>query len=228
MALILYHHPLASFCHKVLIALYEKSLEFEGRIVDLSDPSSRAELSSIWPVGKIPVLRDEERDQTIPETSIIIEYLDQNYPGTTPLIPDNPSSSLDARFWDRIYDLYVNAPVQKIVTDRLRPDGKRDLVGVEEARRTLREIYDFIEPHMDSRFWALGDIFTLADCAAAPALFYAEIVEPFSGSHPNLAAYFARLSVRSSFARALEEARPYFELFPFRDGMPARYRDTQP
>jgi glutathione S-transferase len=223
MSLILYYHPLASFCHKVLIALYENQTPFEGRIVDLADEQSSAEMRAFWPVGKIPVLRDEDRQQAIPETTIIIEYLMLHYPGPMPLLPNHPELALQARLWDRFFDLYVSAPMQKIVADRLRPSGRNDPDGVKEAKATLGRAYDLIEQQVQSREWAIGNTFSMADCAAAPALFYADIVFPFHGTHPNTAAYFDRLVQRASFARTIAEARPYFDLFPFRDDMPARF-----
>jgi glutathione S-transferase len=223
MSLTLYYHPLASFCHKVLIALYENETPFEGRIVDLSDAASRAEMFEFWPVGKFPLIRDERRKQTVPETSIIIEYLARHYPGKVPLLPDDPERALDVRLWDRFFDLYVSAPMQKIVIDRLRPSGAIDPVGVEEARGTLRTAYQVLERQLAAGPWAVGDAFSMADCSAAPALFYAGIVEPFSSSHPHTAAYFERLLGRHSFARVLDEARPYFVSFPYRDQMPARF-----
>lgn len=223
MSLTLYYHPLASFCHKVLIALYENETVFETRIVDLANEASSAEMLAFWPVGKIPVLRDERRHRTIPETSIIIEYLTQHYPGAMPLLPDHPDLALQTRLWDRFFDLYVGAPMQKIVTDRLRPSGRNDPDGVEDAKATLRRAYALIEQQMQSRTWAIGDAFSMADCAAAPALFYADIVVPFRGTHPNTAAYFDRLVERASFARTIDAARPYFDLFPLRDEIPERF-----
>ncbi|MGC4065172.1 MAG: glutathione S-transferase family protein [Polyangiaceae bacterium] len=226
MALILYYHPLASYCHKVLMALYENETPFEKRVIDLYDPTSSAELQSLWPMKKLPVLRDEARNCTVGETSIIIEYLDTKYPGALSLVPTDAELSLEARLWDRIFDLYVNSPMQKIVTDRLRPAGQGDALGVEDAKQTLRTVYDLIEARMESRNWALGDAFSIADCAAAPALFFAEVVQPFAATHPNLTGYFARLAVRASFAKVMDEARPYFHLFPLRDEMPSRFNGT--
>jgi glutathione S-transferase len=227
MSLILYFHPLASFCHKVLLALYEKGTPFEGRIVDLMDEGASADFLNLWPVGKIPVLRDEQRNQVIPETSIIIEYLERFYPGVLPLFPTDDAEALDARLWDRFFDLYVSVPMQKIVTDRLRADGEHDLPGVADAVETLKTAYDMIERQMAAKSWAIGETFTIADCAAAPALFYADIVHPFSRTHPNVAAYFARLEQRPSFQRTISEARPYFSLFPLREKIPARFLSGQ-
>jgi glutathione S-transferase len=227
MALVFYYHPLSSFCHKVLVALYENATAFEGRIVDLSDETSSAELRAFWPLAKIPVLRDQDRSLTVPETSIMIEYVYQRHPGPVELIPSDPERALQARLWDRFFDLYVNVPMQKIVGDRLRPSSQSDPAGVEQAKDTLRQAYAIAERQLEKRTWAIGDAFSMADCAAAPALFYADIVLPFSSSHPNTAAYFRRLTERPSFARVLVEARPYFHMFPLRDQMPRRFLDTQ-
>jgi glutathione S-transferase len=224
MTLALYLHPLASFCHKVLLALYENNTPFEARAVDLMNGEEHARYLNVWQVGKIPVLRDEAKNRTIPETSIIIEYLDQNYPGPVPLLPRDESSRLDARLWDRFFDLYVQVPMQKIVLDRLRPDNGHDPIGVAEARATLQTAYDMIETQLATRPWAIGPDFTLADCAAAPALFFAAIVEPFGSNHPHTRAYFERLIARPSMQRVLAEAQPYFPMFPYYDAMPARFR----
>jgi glutathione S-transferase len=225
MTLALYFHPLASFCHKVLLALYENATPFTGHVVDLMDADSRARFFALWPLGKMPVLRDERMDRTLPETTIIIEYLDRHYPGPQALLPEEESERLDARLWDRFFDLHVQAPMQKIVTDRLRPDAEHDPRGVAEARAALGTAYDVIEQRMAHRSWAIGERFSIADCAAAPALFYAGIVAPFSDTHPHVAAYFERLARRPSFERVIAEARPYFRLFPFEDSIPARFRD---
>ena len=223
MSLTLYYHPLASFCHKVLIALYENGCDFSAEIVDLADPDSSAEMLSFWPVGKFPVLRDARRQRTVPETSIIIEYLAQHHAGPVSLLPADVDAALEVRLWDRFFDLYVQVPMQKIVIDRLRPADQHDPFGVEEARANLRKAYALAERQLQGRTWAAGDAFSLADCAAAPALFYAGIVEPFAQEFPGLAAYFERLLLRPSVARTLREARPYFSMFPLRDAIPARF-----
>jgi len=220
MSLVFYYHPLASYCHKVLIALYERGAPFEPRHVDLGDPNSAAELNEAWPVGKIPVLKDGDR--IVPETSVQIEYLDRK-PGGAPMIPADPEAALAARLWDRFFDCYVMNPMSKIVVDRIRPTGKNDAHGVEEARGLLRLAYGVADKHFATREWAAGDAFSLADCAASPSLFYAECVEPFSGAHPNLARYFDRLFARPAFKRCIEEARPFFKSFPYREAMPARF-----
>jgi glutathione S-transferase len=223
MSLTLYYHPLASFCHTVLIALYESGTPFEARIVDLMDDAAAARFLDLWPVGKIPVLRDEARDRTVPETTIIIEYLDEHYPGPRPMLPADVAARLDARLWDRFFDLYVQVPMQKIVTDRLRPDSERDARGVADAEAALKVAYDMLEQHMAERDWAAGDSFGLADCAAAPALFYADIVVPFAATHPKAANYFERLLQRPSVARTFVEAQPYLHMFPLKERIPARF-----
>jgi glutathione S-transferase len=214
MSLRLYFHPLASYCHKVLIALYENDTRFEPVFVDLGKEAERAALLKRWPIGKFPVLCDDARDQTIPESTIIIEYLDQHYPGNTKFIPAELDRARQALLRDRLYDLYVHEPMQKIVGDRLRPEGKKDPHGVEEAKARLRTSYRMIDDEMATRTWAAGDAFGLADCAAAPSLFYANEVMPFGETHPNVRAYFDRLRARPSYARVLKEAEPYFAMFP--------------
>lgn len=214
MTLTLHYHPLASFCWKVLVALYENDTPFEPVIVDLMDPQSRAAFYALWPIGKMPVLVDAARDRTVPESSIIIEYLAQHCPGRTALIPADPDEARRARLADRFYDSYVHAPMQKIVTDRIRPEGKQDPYGVEEARKQLATAYAMIEQDMAAKQWAMGDAFSIADCAACPALFYADKVAPLGEEHPNTAAYLERLKARPSFARVLDEAEPYFRMFP--------------
>jgi glutathione S-transferase len=223
MSLTLYLHPLASFCHKVLIALYENGTPFRAETVNLGDPGSAAAHLERWPVGKIPVLHDAKAKRVIPETSIIIEYLQETYPGPAPLLPADREMLLETRLWDRFFDLYVNVPMGKVVTDRIRPQGQTDAFGVNEARTTLTTAYAMIEERMATRQWAVSDTFTLADCAAAPALFYAAIVQPFGNNQPHLASYHDRLLARPSVKRVIAEARPYFEMFPYRDAMPERY-----
>jgi glutathione S-transferase len=218
MSLTLHYHPLASFCWKALIALHENDIPFTPNSVNLGEPAERAALLKLWPIGKFPVLRDDARDQTVPESSIIIEYLDTHYPGRTRFIPENPELALQARLRDRFYDLYVHLPMQKVMVDRLRPAHKRDPHGVEEARAQLGTSYRVIEQQMAAARWAIGDAFTLADCAALPPLFFANMVEPFGGTHPNLAAYFERLKARPSIARVMREAEPYLNMVPKEGG----------
>ena len=214
MSLTLHFHPLSSFCWKALIALYENGTPFTPNSVNLSDPAERAALLKLWPIGKFPVLRDDARPATVPESSIIIEYLDLHYPGATRFLPANPVLALKKRLRDRFYDLYVHLPMQKIVGDRLRPADKKDPHGVEEARAQLRTAYDMIEQQMAAGPFAMGEAFTLADCAALPPLFYGNMVEPFGGNRKNVTAYFERLKARPSVARVLKEAEPYFHMVP--------------
>jgi glutathione S-transferase len=214
MSLKLYFHPLASFCHKALIALYEGGTPFEPIIVDLADAASSAAFKAVWPMAKMPVLRDEARHRTVAESSIVVEYLDAFYPGPTRFLPADADRAWQTRMWDRFYDHYVQEPMQKIVTDRLRPAGNSDGYGVEQAQAQLRQAYALIEQELGANAWMMGGAFTLADCAAAPALFYANTVIPFGETHRKLAAYLDRLMARPSFARVLEEAQPYFRLFP--------------
>jgi glutathione S-transferase len=223
MTLTLLFHPLSSFCHKVLIALYENDTPFQPRIIDLGDAASRARLIELWPLAKFPVLRDEERNRSVPETSIIIEYLQLHYPGPVRLLPDDAEAQLQVRLWDRFFDLHVNVPVQKIVGDRLKPEERRDAQGVEQEKAALATAYGVLEKQLAGKEWAVGDAFTMADCAAAPALFYASILQPFGPQHRGLSAYFERLLQRPSVARTLAEARPYFSMFPYKEAMPARF-----
>jgi glutathione S-transferase len=210
----LFFHPLASFCWKVLIALYENDTPFEPHIVDLADPASAEAFKRIWPIGKFPILCDDLRGHTIPESTVIVEYLARHYPGRTQLVPSEPDRAWQTRLSDRLYDHYVHHPMQKIVTDKLRPEASRDPYGIEEARALLRTSLGLIDRDLASQTWATGAAFTMADCAAAPALFYADKVVPLSPTYPNAAAYLDRLKQRPSFARVLDEAEPYFRLFP--------------
>jgi glutathione S-transferase len=214
MTLRLYFHPLSSFCQKVLTALYENDTPFEGKVVNFMDPKEDAAFRELWPLRRFPVLRDEARDKLVPESTTIIEYLDRHFPGKTRLIPTDPDVAWETRFWDRFLDLYIHVPMQKIVTDRLRPAGRNDPHGVEEASRLLQTALTTLDADLASKTWAMGETFTMADCAAAPPLFYANEVMPFGGTHRNVAAYFARLRDRPSYARVLQEAKPYFDLFP--------------
>ena len=214
MSLTLHYHPLSSFCWKALVALYENDVAFAPKLVDLGNPAERAALLKLWGIGKFPVLQDEASGEIVPESSIIIEYLDRHYPGRTRFIPEDAGRALQTRLRDRFYDHYVHLPMQKIMGDRLRADGKKDSFGVEEARAQLRTSYAMIERQMTAGPWAMGDDFSLADCAAAPALFYGNMVVPFGEAEKNLGAYFERLKARPSFARVLKEAKPYFGMVP--------------
>ena len=216
MSMTLYYHPLSSFCWKVLIALYEADVPFVPRLVNLGDPADRAAFEAVWPLAKFPVLRDEPRGKTIPESSIIIDYLALTDPRAASLVPGDPELALQARLLDRLLDAYVHLPLQRVVADRLRPDGQRDPFGVEQAKSQIRAGYSLIEPMLAGP-WAMGEAFTLADCAALPALFYAQYAVPLD-HWPSLGSYLIRLKARSSVARVLAEAEPYFEYFPLKNG----------
>jgi len=214
MSLTLLFHPLSSFCHKVLIALYENDTPFTPQIVNLQDEGERAALCKLWPMGKFPVLVDAARDWNVSESSTIIEYLDLYFPGKTKFIPADADLARQMRFRDRVFDLYVHLPMQKIVGDRLRPADSKDPHGVAEACMTMTTALGMIDQAMAAKTWATGETFTMADCSAAPALFYADKVMPFGETHPHAAAYLERLTERPSYARALKEAEPYFKFFP--------------
>ena len=211
--MILYYHPLSSYCWKVLIALYEQGVAFDRAMMD--DPGVAETWLTLWHLGKFPILRDEPRDQTVAEASIIIEYLGQHCSGPFRPIPADPAEALEVRMLDRLFDNYVMTPMQKIVADRLRPEEARDPHGVGEARILLGKAYALLEDRIGARQWAAGNSFTLADCAAAPALFYADKVKPMRGGFPALAAYLDRLEARPSFARILEEKEPWWHMFPY-------------
>ena len=221
MSLTLYYHPLSSFCQKVLVALYESGCEFDRRIIDLGNEVDRAELRAIWPFCKFPVLRDHVRQRDVSESTLIIEYLDHFYKSAAhPLLPGNWEDALEVRHWDRLFDNYVQAPMQKIVSDRMS-GAQGDLTS---ERATLDTAYGMIDRHMSSRTWVSGQNFSMADCAAAPALFYASTVQPFSKESSNLSAYLDRLTKWPSFQRVIEEAKPYFSLYPFADAIPKQFR----
>lgn len=214
MALKLYLHPLASYCQKVLVALYEKELAFEGVPVNLFDEKERARLVALWPHARFPVLEDDARGRVVPESTCIIDYLETFHPGENKLIPSDPELALECRFLDRVFDLHVHEPMQRVVGDRLRPEGKKDPEGVERARAQLATSYDWLDQRLAKGPWALGETYSLADCAASPSLFFANEVQPFRESHPALFAYLGRLRERPSFARAQREAEPFMKLFP--------------
>jgi len=206
----LFAHPFSSYCQKVLVALYEHALPFDYRLLSPEFPRHLAELQSLWPIGKMPVLRDGDR--VLAEASIIIEYLDRRA-GDARLLPADPDRALRVRFLDRVFDNYVMTPMQAIVADYIRQPAERDPVGVTRARAMLRSSYAWLDGELADRGWACGD-FSLADCAAAPSLFYADWVEPIDPAHENLRSYRERLLARPSFARAVDEARPYRHFFP--------------
>jgi glutathione S-transferase len=210
----LYYHPLSSYCWKALIALYEVELTFEKHCVDLRDPTERAAFLELSPLGKFPLLRDKERGRSVPESSILIEYVALNTASSARLFASSPELGLEVRARDRFFDLYVMEPMGKLVDDRLRPETERDPRGVAQAHARLDSAYQIAESFLGESGWAVGDDFTLADCAAAPALFYANKVHPLSSASPRVRAYLERVMARPSFARVLCEAEPFMALFP--------------
>ena len=216
MSLTLYAHPFAAYCWKALIALYENATPFTYRLV--GDAAAWAELESLWPIKKFPLLRDGEA--TIVESSIIVEYLMRRYPGTMRMIPVNDDAALAVRFLDRFFDNYVMSPMQTLVSDRMRTQSERDAKGVADARKMLDLAYGWLEERLAPRAWASGDTFSLADCSAAPALFYADWVHPLGDRFPTVLAYRGRVLARPSVARVVAEARPFRHFFP--QGAPDR------
>jgi glutathione S-transferase len=212
MALTLYYHPFSSYCWKVLIPLYEAGTPFTARTIE--DPQAAAEWKQRWPIARFPVLVEESSGLTLPEASIIVEYLDSHHPGPQPLLPADADLRLEVRLLDRFFDNYVHASLQKIVSDRIRAAERRDAQGVEEAHSMLDTCYGWLDKRMADRKWAVGEGFTLADCASAPALFYADWVHPIGNALPNVVAYRARLLARPSVKRAVDDARPFRSLFP--------------
>ncbi len=208
----LFAHPFASYCQKVLIALYENGTDFTYRKFGPEDPGAMSELEQLWPLKKFPVLLDEGR--TYLESSVIIEHLAQRHPGPVQLIPSDPGGALEARMMDRCFDNYVMTPMQKIVADFIRAAADRDAFGVREARSMLDASYGWLNGVMAKRTWAAGASFTLADCAAAPALFFADWVHEIGADFAAVRDYRRRLLARPSVARAVDEARPYRGLFP--------------
>jgi glutathione S-transferase len=214
----LYGHPFSSYCQKVLIALYENATPFEFRVLEPGNDETAAEHAALWPLKKFPVLVDAGR--TIVEASIIVESLDLRHPGSVRFVPADPHDALEVRTMDRFFDNYVMTPMQKTVLDAIRGADERDPRGVAEAHEMLETAYAWLDERMASREWAAGDAFGLADCAAAPALFYADWVHSIGDGFPSLREYRRRLLARPSFARAVDEARPYRPFFPL--GSPER------
>lgn len=211
MSLTLYAHPFSSYCQKVLTALYENATPYTIRLLDGSAEVS-TEFAALWPVKRMPVLVDG--GHTVMEASIIIEHLDLHHPGPVRLIPTEPEAALDVRFMDRFFDNYVMTPMQRIVADFIRPAEQRDPRTVSDAKALLDDAYHWLDQRMAGREWACATGFSLADCAAAPALFYADWVHPIGEQRPHAQAYRQRLLARPSFARAVDEARPFRHFFP--------------
>lgn len=213
----LYAHPFSSYCQKVLIALWADGTAFEYRMLDDEHPEHMGELKRRWPFAQFPLLVDD--GETVVETTPIIEHLQAKHPGAVRWIPDGELGRR-VRFLDRFFDLYVMNNMSRAVFDALRAEGKRDPYGVELAMAQLRTAYDWLEANLGDGPWAAGDAFTLADCAAAPSLFYADWVEAIGPARPKLSAYRARLLAHPVVARAVDEARPYRHYFPL--GAPDR------
>jgi glutathione S-transferase len=212
----LYAHPFSSYCQKTLIALYENQTAFDFR--HLEDAQAKAEFDALWPIGRFPILVDDDR--VVMEATCVIEYLQLHYPGPIQLIPEDRDAALEVRMLDRLFDNYVSTPQQKVVFDRLRNEADRDPHGVAQARAMLETAYAWLDPRMRDREWAAGEQFTLADCAAAPFLFYADWTHAIDSRFAHLRAYRERLLARPSFKRAVDEARPYRGYFPL--GAPDR------
>ena len=216
MSLTLYAHPFSSYCQKVLVALYENDMTFEYRT--LEDPQAMAELKARWPFGRFPILVDDGR--MVVESTIIIEHLMLKHGGRVRWLPDDPREALEARFLDRFFDNDVMTAMQKPVFEAIRKDNGRKDEAMAEARRALELAYGWLEPRLAGRTWAAGDTLSLADCAAAPSLFYADWVHPIADHFPVLRAYRSRLLAWPAFARAVDEARPFRQYFPL--GAPDR------
>ncbi|MET0934979.1 MAG: glutathione S-transferase family protein [Luteibacter sp.] len=218
MTLKLYAHPFSSYCQKALVALYENGTTFQWMMLSPEHPEIYAEFAELWPLKRFPVLVDGSR--TVTEASTIIEYLDLYHPGPAPMLPAERKAALEVRSMDRFFDNYVSTPQQRIVYDVLRPAGQGDPIAVTEARGMLDTAYAWLDRVMAGREWAAGEQFTLADCGAAPFLFYADWTHAIDPSFTHVHAYRRRLLARPSFARAVDEARPYRSFFPL--GAPDR------
>ncbi len=214
----LYGHPFSSFTWKVLIALYERQVEFRFRQVDPGHPDNMARLAGMTPTGQFPALVHGERE--ICESNVIIEYLDQQAPELPPMVPTEPAEALEARMMADIFDDYVNGTMQQVVNDALKPEAERSAADVSRAKALLERSYGWLNRKLEGRDWASGGNFGLADCAAAPGLFYADWVLPIEDRHPVVSLYRARLLSRPSVARAVNEARVYRKFFPL--GAPDR------
>ncbi len=220
MDLTLYYHPLSSYCHKALIALYEHGVAFEKRLIDLSSEAERAELRALWPLVKFPVLQDRARQRNVPESSVIIEYLDHYHAGAGRLIPDDWDTALQVRLWDRVFDNYVMTPMSQIVADRIHSRN----TDLSSQRTLLNTAYDMLENQLATHPWIASPDYSMADCSASPALFYASTLVSFGADRPRLSSYFGRLVQRPSFSQVIDEARPWFDFYPFAEALPQRFR----
>jgi len=211
-ALTLHEHPFASYCWKALIALYERDVPFTRHQID--DDADRAALAELWPMASMPVLEDGDAGIAVPESTIVVEYLDR-FGDAPPMVPANPDAALRARLWDRVIDGHVQTPMQKIVLDNLRPEGSGDAYGVEEARGKLDLIYPVLDRQLRGNEWLAGPDFTLADCSAAPGLFYARALRRWDeDALADLTRYYEALTAHPSVARVIDEARPFRSFFP--------------
>lgn len=220
MSLQFHFHPLSSYCHKALIAFYEQGTSFERVTLNLMDKQASEKFLTLSPFGKMPALEDSTRGHIVNEATTIIEYLDEYYPGQTRLIPADTDQAWQARMWDRFFDNYLHEHMQRTVGDALRADGNRDPYTVAESKKRIFHFYGVLDKHMYEREW-IGTHFSLADCAAAPSLFYANTIYPLGQQYPSARAYLGRLMARPSYARVLEEAEPFFNFFPL-EPKPAR------
>ena len=216
MTLTLYAHPFSSYCWKVLIPLYADGTPFTYRKVG-EEPGAQPELATLWPFGKFPVLVDD--GEMIAESTSIIEHLAACHPGSNTWIPDG-AEGRRTRFLDRFFDQYVMNAMTASVANALRPADAKDDFGAAQGLKTLRTAYDWLEANLGNGPWAMGDNFTLADCAAAPSLFYADWVDRIGDTRPRLTAYRAHLLAHPVVARVVDEARPYRAYFPL--GAPDR------
>ncbi len=215
MTLRLHLHPLSSYCWKALVAFYETGVPFEPvRLDNLFDPVERARFEALWPLGKFPVLEDTASGLVLGETSLIVEHLARTQSAAADLVPVDWAVAREVRLMDRVFDLYLQNPMQRITSILLRPDDDRDAYGVAEAKQELLKAYAFLDQRLAGRAWAAGERFTLADCAAVPALFYGDMRQPIPGEHANLNAYRRRLEARPAAARVIAEAEPFMHMVP--------------
>jgi glutathione S-transferase len=218
MALQLYFHPFSAYCQKVLISLYDNGTPFERNVLEGPGSPADQRLAELWPIKRWPVLLDGDR--AVPEATCIVEYLDLYHPGPVRMIPEDPKAALETRFMDRFFDNYIGGPILQIVFNELRPQEARDPHGVKQSRELMDTAYAWLDKTMANREWAAGSRYTLADCSAAPFLFYADWTHRIPQRYANVHAYRRRLLAYPSFARIVDEARPYRDLFPL--GAPDR------
>ncbi len=223
---VLHVHPLSSCCQKVLIAARVLGATLEERFLNLGDPAVRAAFAGISPMGRMPLL--EDGDRRVAETSIIIEYLQQHHAAKDArLIPEDADAALDVRFWDRFSDFYVMTPMQALTAERLKPAGQGSEAAADDARQMLLKSYAVLDRQLQGGGWLAGAEFSMADCAVAPALFYALAYVPLPEKATQLQAYFERLMAHPAVAAVVDGARPWFKYFPGRDGLARRFFDPE-